>query len=86
MKKFHELQKKGCCGQFKAIIMDYDMPVMNGVQATKTLKNMGCTCKIIGHTAFSNSTDVKNCLDAGMDIVLEKPCKKKELLDHLKLL
>jgi CheY-like chemotaxis protein len=56
-----------------AILMDFEMPVMNGPTATARLREMGCTCLIVGVTGNVLPADVASFLDHGADNVLPKP-------------
>ncbi len=64
-------------GDYDAILMDVQMPKMNGYKATQAIRNsanpLGKTIPIIAMTANAFSSDVKDCLDAGMDAHIAKP-------------
>ena len=64
-------------GEYDAILMDIQMPVMNGLDATRAVRSgsnpLGRTIPIIAMTANAFSEDVQNCLDAGMDAHIAKP-------------
>lgn len=64
-------------GTYDAILMDMQMPVMNGLEATKVLRKMdqyhGNTIPIIAMTANVAKTDMDKCLAAGMTGHLAKP-------------
>ena len=64
-------------GTYNAILMDMQMPVMNGLEATKMLRKMdqyhGNTIPIIAMTANVAKTDMDKCLAAGMTGHLAKP-------------
>lgn len=67
------------------------MPIMDGCQATVKLINMmneGIIPKIhiVGLTAFTNSTDIENCINAGMSDILHKPLNLKEFKEILALI
>ncbi|XP_042516160.1 two-component response regulator 24-like [Macadamia integrifolia] len=58
---------------FHLILMDMEMPIMNGTQATRLLREMGCESMIVGVTAHSKEWEVRQFMDAGLDDYLEKP-------------
>jgi len=64
-------------GHFDAILMDVRMPVMNGIEATKQIRNLdrpdAKTVPIIATTANAYDEDVQQCLDAGMNDHISKP-------------
>ncbi len=64
-------------GDYDAILMDVQMPGMNGMDATRAIRQgsnpLGRTIPIIAMTANAFSSDVQDCLDAGMDAHLAKP-------------
>jgi CheY-like chemotaxis protein len=71
-----------------AILMDFEMPVMNGPTATARLREMGCTCLIVGVTGNVLPADVKLFVERGADNVLPKPLVLEdfeELLTERKL-
>ena len=70
-------------GEYTAILMDMQMPVMNGLDAARAIRSsenpLGRTIPIIAMTANAFSSDVQECLDAGMDAHLSKPLDLKAL-------
>ena len=70
-------------GEYDAILMDVQMPNMNGLEATKAIRNgknpLGRKIPIIAMTANAFSEDVQNCLDAGMNAHIAKPIDIEEL-------
>ena len=64
-------------GEYDAILMDVQMPVMNGYEATRTIRNgrnpLGKTIPIIAMTANAFAEDIVECLAAGMDAHIAKP-------------
>lgn len=74
-------------GTYDAILMDMQMPVMNGIQATGILRNLAeseaRTVPIIAMTANAFKEDVQRCLNAGMNAHLAKPVDMNKLLDTL---
>ena len=65
---------------FDVILMDIQMPEMDGLEATKHIRSLQIKqpC-IIAMTAYALEGDREHCLDAGMDEYISKPIKKEEL-------
>jgi len=62
------------------VMMDLQMPEMNGYEATRILKRKFPQMIIVAQTAFAMSDDREKALDAGCDDYLAKPIKSKDLL------
>jgi CheY-like chemotaxis protein len=68
---------------FEAVLMDVQMPVMDGRETTKRIRQLGMNVPIIALTAYSQEKEKKRCADAGMNAYLSKPFKEKDLFDVL---
>lgn len=64
-------------GDYDAILMDVQMPKMNGLEATRRIRNgenpLGKTIPVIAMTANAFTEDIQQCLHAGMDAHVAKP-------------
>eukprot|EP01022_Parablepharisma_sp_SALTPOND_P026572 TRINITY_DN64416_c1_g1_i1.p1 TRINITY_DN64416_c1_g1~~TRINITY_DN64416_c1_g1_i1.p1 ORF type:complete len:811 (-),score=92.91 TRINITY_DN64416_c1_g1_i1:1382-3814(-) len=67
------------------ILMDLDMPVMNGLDSTKKIReaNKKPRPKICALTAFASESERNSCFKAGMDWFLSKPLTKENLTSLL---
>ncbi len=72
-------------GTFDVILMDIQMPVMDGFEATAAIRASerisGCHTPIIAMTAHALRDDEDRCLRAGMDAYISKPINSNELFD-----
>ena len=71
---------------YDLILMDCNMPVMNGYEATKAIRELGVETKqpiIIALTAKDQEGDFDRCIDSGMNDYLLKPFQLSELLIKL---
>ncbi|MEP5766558.1 MAG: response regulator [Halieaceae bacterium] len=72
--------------QYDMAIMDCQMPVMDGYEATRLIREIGYTSRdgsplpILAMTANVSEEDRNSCLDAGMDAYIRKPYQQEELL------
>ena len=73
-------------GYYDLILMDVQMPVMDGIEATRQIRALPeyLEVKIIGVTAGNVVGEKEKCLEAGMDDFLPKPLRQADLLEMLK--
>ncbi|TFB27894.1 response regulator [Pedobacter alluvionis] len=71
---------------FDLLLMDVQMPVMDGIEATKQIRLLPeySTIPIIGVTAGNVLGEKEKCLDSGMNDFLPKPLRQNDLLEMLK--
>lgn len=67
-----------------AILMDFHMPVLGGLEATRRLRAVGCTTPIIALTANVMEDDEETAREAGCDGFLRKPIRMADLVKGLK--
>ena len=66
------------------VLMDLQMPEMNGFEATKAIKTVNPLIPVIAQTAFAMADDREKALQAGCDDYLSKPIKSNDLLSIVK--
>jgi two-component system sensor histidine kinase/response regulator len=70
---------------FDAVLMDIQMPKMNGYEATRLIRELpqGNTIPIVAMTAHAMKGDEEKCLEAGMDGYISKPVNQDRLFHTL---
>ena len=65
--------------KFDVIFMDIQMPVMDGIAATKVIRKAGNKTPIVALTASASTNSRDECYAAGMDTFLTKPVRIDEI-------
>jgi two-component system sensor histidine kinase/response regulator len=72
---------------FDLVLMDVQMPEMDGLETTASIrareKITGCRIPIVAMTAHAMQGDRQQCLDAGMDGYVSKPCRAQQLFEAI---
>jgi signal transduction histidine kinase/DNA-binding NarL/FixJ family response regulator/HPt (histidine-containing phosphotransfer) domain-containing protein len=77
------LEQQGALA-FDVVLMDVQMPVMDGLQATRRIREIAPGLPVIGVTAHALSEERDNCLGAGMVDVVTKPIDLKTLVEAIR--
>lgn len=70
-------------GKFDFVLMDLKMPVMDGLVATRKIREFNSDIPIVALTANAFDTDRTSAMDAGCNAFLPKPVKRKQLFELL---
>ena len=71
-------------GQYDIVLMDIKMPVMDGLQATKTIKEKQPDLPIVALTANAFDSDRQLAMEAGCDDFLSKPVSSEACIETIK--
>ncbi len=75
---------KNCDQPYSLILMDVQMPVMGGIEATRQIRVTHPDIPILAVTAHAMQEDQQHCLAAGMNDYLAKPYRVEEIVQALK--
>ncbi len=79
----HEGFGKASKGQYDIVLMDVQMPVMDGVTAVKKLRATGYARPVLALTAHAMKEERVRCLEAGFTDFLSKPVNREELTEMI---
>lgn len=64
---------------FDIILMDIDMPILDGIEATRYIRVFNKKIPIIALTAYADDQMRTECAEAGMNAFLAKPCSRDDI-------
>jgi CheY-like chemotaxis protein len=68
-----EIVRARGAGDFSVVLMDVEMPVMNGLDATRAIHELDPGLPVIAQTAYAQPEELDRCMAAGMADRLSKP-------------
>ncbi|RZC47843.1 hypothetical protein C5167_040806 [Papaver somniferum] len=75
--RLHEQGKR-----FDVILMDYEMPEMNGAQATSRIREMGVQSVILGVSGIDDETVRANFVQSGLTEFFSKPLRRDMIIPY----
>ncbi|WP_439135355.1 hybrid sensor histidine kinase/response regulator [Pseudomaricurvus sp.] len=78
---YHDSLNADGNSRYAMILMDVQMPVMSGLEATQRLRALGCTLPIVALTADVLIEQRQRCQEVGMQAFIAKPFVKAKLLE-----
>ena len=70
-------------GDYDVVLMDVQMPIMDGITAVKKLRAQGYSKPIIALTAHAMVEERNRCLEAGYTKFLSKPVQRADLMETI---
>ena len=89
MRRVSEADGRACCGGYRVVLMDLNMPIMDGIQATRSIKQEHTDGLIrrlpvvLACTAFASKMERNLCLEVGMACVIPKPVSLDSIKEKL---
>jgi CheY-like chemotaxis protein len=66
---------------YDLILMDIQLPDINGIEVTKQIRSQGITTPIVATTAYSFDDELQSYIASGMNDVLLKPFRQEQILN-----
>ncbi|MBI4606278.1 MAG: response regulator [Planctomycetes bacterium] len=78
-----EAVERARAASFDLVLMDVQMPVLDGFEALREIRSLGIKTPVVALTAHAMKGDRERCLQAGFDDYVSKPVTKAALLEKL---
>lgn len=75
---------KALAGVYDVVLLDMEMPILDGFEAVRRLRNSGYVGYVVAVTGLTQPEDKSRCLDAGCDHYFPKPYTREDLLDLIR--
>ncbi|KAF1988524.1 hypothetical protein K402DRAFT_402724 [Aulographum hederae CBS 113979] len=69
---------------YNLIFMDVQMPNLNGLESTRLIRETGYSAPIVALSAYSEESNIKECIESGMNDFISKPIRRPRLKQVLK--
>ncbi len=70
--------------EYDLVLMDMEMPVMDGIEATRRIRTVDNQVPIIAISAYVEENIVRKSYEAGVNEYLTKPYKRQDILDMIR--
>src|SRR5258708_24583001 len=81
----YEVLGKVASGAFDLVLMDVQMPGIDGLEVTRRLRSAGVRTPVVALTAHTRREDRDRCLESGMTAVMTKPIDAKQLAETIEM-
>jgi CheY-like chemotaxis protein len=75
--------EKALSGEYDVILLDIQMPVLDGIQTLQELRKKGYSKPVIALTAHAMAEEKERCLKLGFNDYITKPINKTILIEHI---
>lgn len=82
-KNGHEAVQKIKGNHFDLVLMDINLPELNGIEATKEVRKFNKNIPIIAQTVYAMPTEESSILESGCNDVISKPINSKKLFEKI---
>ena len=70
--------------EYDLVVLDINLPLMNGYEAAKTIREFNSKITIIAQTAFAFTSDKEKAIQSGCDVFITKPVNSDDIIKIIK--